>query len=187
MISFGAPAALLSLLALLPAGGALFFHHWRDAQSDVALGGGEPLRRGRSTRRVRIRHALLLGTLTLAALAAARPQWGTSGQPVTRRGIDIAIALDVSRSMTATDVTPTRAEAAARAADDAAGAAAAAMKAAAAAAAVTARPLQETSDAAAMALPQEAHATANSSPIYHDVFAKPSLMNIASESLMNHQ
>ncbi|HJM75374.1 MAG TPA: VWA domain-containing protein [Dehalococcoidia bacterium] len=114
MISFGAPAALLSLLALLPAGGALFYHHWRDAQSDVALGGGEPLRRGRSTRRVRIRHALLLGALTLAALAAARPQWGTSGQPVTRRGIDIAIALDVSRSMTATDVTPTRAEAAAR-------------------------------------------------------------------------
>ena len=114
MISLGAPAALLSLLALLPVGGALLYRHWRDTRSDMALGGSEALRRGRSARRVRVRHALLLGALTLAALAAARPQWGSSDQPVTRRGIDIAIALDVSRSMTATDVAPTRAAAAAR-------------------------------------------------------------------------
>lgn len=114
MIGFGAPAALLSLLLLLPVGGAMLYRRRRDGQADAALGGGEPLRRGRSARRVNIRHALLLGALALAALAAARPQWGTSEQLVTRRGIDIAIVLDISRSMTASDVAPTRAEAAAR-------------------------------------------------------------------------
>jgi Ca-activated chloride channel family protein len=113
VIGFATPAALLSLLVLLPVGGALAYRQWRDTQADAALGGSEPLRRGRSARRTRIRHALLLGALTLAALAAGRPQWGSSEQQVSRRGIDIAIALDISRSMTATDVAPTRADAAA--------------------------------------------------------------------------
>lgn len=114
MIGFGAPAALLSLLVLLPVAGAMLYRRRRDRRADAALGGGEPLRRGRSAGRTRLRDALLIGALLLAALAAARPQWGSSEQPLTRRGIDIAIALDISRSMTASDIAPTRAEAAAR-------------------------------------------------------------------------
>ncbi len=114
MIGFGAPAALLSLLVLFPVAGAMLYRRRRDRRADAALGGGEPLRRGRSANRTRLRDALLIGALLLAALAAARPQWGSSEQPLTRRGIDIAIALDISRSMTASDVAPTRAEAAAR-------------------------------------------------------------------------
>ena len=114
MISFGTPVALLSLLTLLPLGGAMLYRRRRDRQADAALGGAEPLRRGRSPARRRLRYALLAGALVLAALAAARPQWGTSDQQLTRRGIDIAIVLDISRSMTASDVAPTRAEAAVR-------------------------------------------------------------------------
>lgn len=43
-------------------------------------------------------------------LALARPQWGASEVSVTQRGHDVVIALDVSRSMLAQDVTPSRLE-----------------------------------------------------------------------------
>lgn len=48
--------------------------------------------------------------LTLAgmALAAARPQWGTSATTLPRRGVDVVYVVDVSHSMGATDVSPTR-------------------------------------------------------------------------------
>jgi Ca-activated chloride channel family protein len=55
--------------------------------------------------------------LTLAALACivvalARPQWNPRPYEVQRRGRDLVIALDVSRSMLAADVFPSRLEAA---------------------------------------------------------------------------
>ena len=43
-------------------------------------------------------------------LALARPQWGASEVSVTQRGYDVVIALDISRSMLAQDVTPSRLE-----------------------------------------------------------------------------
>ncbi|MCB1049426.1 MAG: VWA domain-containing protein [Acidobacteria bacterium] len=49
----------------------------------------------------------LLGLLSLV-LAAARPQWGTKLETVSHRGIDIMLALDVSESMRAQDVSPDR-------------------------------------------------------------------------------
>ncbi|CAM2009267.1 vWA domain-containing protein [Acanthopleuribacter pedis] len=50
---------------------------------------------------------LSLGTLFLV-LAAARPQWGTKLEEAKARGIDIIIAVDVSASMSADDVSPNR-------------------------------------------------------------------------------
>jgi len=47
------------------------------------------------------------GLLFLLA-ACARPQWGTREETVYRRGRDLVIALDVSRSMLARDVRPNR-------------------------------------------------------------------------------
>lgn len=114
MIDFAAPLALVALIALLPVAAALVHQQHRDANARRALGGSDPLRRGRSETRRRIRTVLMLAALALTAVAVARPQWGTSDQPVIRRGIDVAIALDVSRSMTAPDVEPTRAIVAAR-------------------------------------------------------------------------
>lgn len=49
----------------------------------------------------------LLGVACLV-LAAARPQWGTKLETVTSRGIDIMLAVDVSDSMRAQDVSPDR-------------------------------------------------------------------------------
>ena len=40
--------------------------------------------------------------------ALARPQWGTRLVNVSREGIDILIAIDVSASMSATDIRPNR-------------------------------------------------------------------------------
>ncbi len=63
----------------------------------------------------RITKALLvISAFIFLILALARPQWGFQWVKVTRKGVDIVIALDVSRSMTARDVDPSRLERAVR-------------------------------------------------------------------------
>ena len=52
--------------------------------------------------------ALAITALGLAIIALARPQWGESVQTVEREGVQIIIALDVSRSMDAEDIKPSR-------------------------------------------------------------------------------
>jgi len=58
------------------------------------------------------RRALKLLLLYLASaaviVAAARPQWGTRLEPVTRRGIDVVVVVDNSLSMAAQDIAPNR-------------------------------------------------------------------------------
>ena len=54
------------------------------------------------------RAGLLVVTLALLILALAGPRWGFQWEEVRREGVDIVVALDTSRSMLATDVTPTR-------------------------------------------------------------------------------
>ncbi len=51
---------------------------------------------------------LLLAALGCGILAAARPQWGIRLEPVTRKGVDVAILLDTSLSMAAEDAAPRR-------------------------------------------------------------------------------
>ncbi len=51
---------------------------------------------------------LLLGALAALILAAARPQFGTKIDTTERNGIEAIIAMDVSNSMLATDVRPSR-------------------------------------------------------------------------------
>jgi len=48
--------------------------------------------------------------LLLALLAVLQPAWGTSGQRANPRGVDLVLCLDVSRSMLARDVDPSRLE-----------------------------------------------------------------------------
>lgn len=54
--------------------------------------------------------ALGLGALTFLILALANPRMGHKTQTVNREGVDVYIALDVSRSMWAEDVKPNRME-----------------------------------------------------------------------------
>ncbi len=57
---------------------------------------------------------LTLLFLFFTCLALARPQWGFTFRETTKRGVDIAIAFDVSESMRTEDVSPSRVERARR-------------------------------------------------------------------------
>jgi len=61
-----------------------------------------------SRRQRQLQAALLWSGITLCLVALARPQWGQREETIYQRGRDIIIALDVSRSMLATDVHPNR-------------------------------------------------------------------------------
>ncbi len=60
------------------------------------LGSVDPVRRG-------LRVALMLLALLAVSLALARPRWGRSEIEIERTGVDVVVALDVSRSMLAAD------------------------------------------------------------------------------------
>lgn len=61
-----------------------------------------------------LKQAMLLLALTFLILAAANPQVGTRLEEVKREGIDLFVALDVSLSMRAEDIKPSRLEKAKR-------------------------------------------------------------------------
>lgn len=60
-----------------------------------------------AARAARPRWLLALG-LALAVVALARPQWGRTNEPVFDQSREILLALDLSRSMNAPDVAPSR-------------------------------------------------------------------------------
>jgi Ca-activated chloride channel family protein len=57
---------------------------------------------------------LYILSVVLVIMAVTRPQWGARAVVLERRGLDIVVALDVSKSMLATDVRPNRLERAKR-------------------------------------------------------------------------
>lgn len=62
----------------------------------------------------RVRLLLLLGGIALATIALARPRLGYHWREVHMKGLDLVLVLDVSRSMDAQDVAPSRMERARR-------------------------------------------------------------------------
>lgn len=57
-----------------------------------------------------VKMVILVVVVVLSVVALMRPQWGFQWQEVKRRGLDILIAIDTSKSMLATDVRPNRLE-----------------------------------------------------------------------------
>ncbi|MSQ29042.1 MAG: VWA domain-containing protein [Dehalococcoidia bacterium] len=103
------PFALCALVAVSAASYIGRYEARRRLAARLALGGPDAgARRG-------LEHfagaALLIGAIVLAALAFARPRWGAEDIPLEQRGIDVVIVLDVSRSMLAQDIAPSRAQA----------------------------------------------------------------------------
>jgi Ca-activated chloride channel family protein len=66
------------------------------------------------SRRRWIKAGLLMAAVSFTAVALAGPQYGYRWQEIRQRGVDIIIALDCSRSMTAADIKPNRLERAKR-------------------------------------------------------------------------
>ena len=69
---------------------------FRPPWLDVLLSSLAPARR-------RLRLGLMAGGLAALILALARPQWGRATVEIERTGVDLVVALDVSRSMLASD------------------------------------------------------------------------------------
>src|SRR5918996_1906110 len=57
-----------------------------------------------------IRFALQLLGLALAIVSLAQPRWGYTFEDVKRKGLDLLVAVDTSRSMLSNDVQPNRLE-----------------------------------------------------------------------------
>lgn len=93
---------------------ALFFWYWTrrrtalDKFADREL--IDHLAPGLNRRLPWTKFILLLVAIPFLAIAMANPQWAAERQEIKRRGIDIVIGLDISNSMLAEDVQPSRME-----------------------------------------------------------------------------
>jgi Ca-activated chloride channel homolog len=61
-----------------------------------------------SFKRQKLKIILILAGLSLCVFALMRPQWGFKWEETVKSGIDIMLAVDVSKSMLATDIKPDR-------------------------------------------------------------------------------
>jgi len=105
---------LLLLLWLLPLIVALLVYAHRRRQRVAARFADHPmlvrLRPTGERWRGWTRSILLLVGVALLVIAVARPRWGVYFQEMQSRGVGMFVLLDVSRSMTAQDVRPSRLE-----------------------------------------------------------------------------
>ncbi|MDD5675780.1 MAG: VWA domain-containing protein [Chitinivibrionales bacterium] len=108
---FGSPQYFW-LLLLIPAfiGFFIYAHQRRRSALDRFAGptiAGKLIPAGLTGRQV-VAWVLFLCFFFFWAISLARPRFGVAMEMVERRGVDIMVALDVSRSMLAEDVTPSR-------------------------------------------------------------------------------
>jgi Ca-activated chloride channel homolog len=102
----------LWLLGLVPLIAGLLVHNYRSRQR-LVLRFGQPetvaaLVHGRAPRLRAARGVLLVLGLFLVILACAGPQYGSHTRLLKKRGVDLVVALDFSKSMLAKDVRPNR-------------------------------------------------------------------------------
>ena len=113
MFKFANPEYLY-LLALIPVLVALhIFSNIRWRRKLAEYGDSELLSRlmpDVSVSRPKLKFWLLFAAYTLCCFLLARPQFGSKQETVTRKGIETVIALDISNSMLADDVAPSRLE-----------------------------------------------------------------------------
>ncbi|HEU4772101.1 MAG TPA: VWA domain-containing protein, partial [Candidatus Udaeobacter sp.] len=112
-MSFGAPVWLWGLL-FVPLLIALFVrseHRGLKRLQEFVSARLLPQLAGTVNRPRRImRFSLLLLGLALAIVSLAQPRWGYTFEDVKRKGLDLLVAVDTSRSMLSNDVQPNRLE-----------------------------------------------------------------------------
>ncbi len=92
----------------------IIFYWWSSKKRKQLLGrfaqaGLLPeLLRGANMKRKRLKTVTLVIGVSLALVSLLRPQWGFHWQEVKRKGVDIVIALDTSKSMLTQDIKPSR-------------------------------------------------------------------------------
>jgi len=86
---------------------------WRKAQTLRVLASHEMLAKINSTvslKKQMFKAALLIAAFASVVLALTEPKWNPQPQQIRRKGRDVVILLDTSRSMLAEDITPNRLE-----------------------------------------------------------------------------
>lgn len=110
-MSFASPG-YLALLALAPLAAVAYLSlaRWRRRAGErfAPDRGSGALDTGASAHRREVRALLVVAAVALLAVALARPQFGEERVVVEQDGADVMIVLDVSRSMFAADVEPSR-------------------------------------------------------------------------------
>jgi Ca-activated chloride channel family protein len=111
IMNFQYPQLLIGLL-LVPASALFLLWAAKRQKRDLARLGDMKLIRRLSAninwRGRRWQRALRLVALALFIFALARPQWGREVREIEQKGLQVMVALDVSQSMLADDIKPTR-------------------------------------------------------------------------------
>lgn len=121
MFRFEHPSHLYALILILVLIGLLFLAHFLRKRTIQSLGNEATIQKlmpNFSIQNVLVKHGLLVLGLTFLIVAWANPQWGTKKEKVKRQSADVMIALDISTSMLAEDVPPSRMERAKRFCND---------------------------------------------------------------------
>ncbi len=113
-MQFAAPHWLWLLLVIPPALGLFFWWASRTRQrlltQFIQMRLLFALTVGVSPARRKMRFGGLILSVALLLVALARPQYGFDLQKIERRGLDIVVAIDTSKSMLAEDIAPDRLE-----------------------------------------------------------------------------
>lgn len=111
-MQFGQPLFLIIGLILIPVVALFLFWARRKQHKSInALGNDELIARlsaDTNWRGRQWRTLLRLLALTFLVIALARPQWGSEVREIEQEGLQVMVALDVSQSMLAEDIKPTR-------------------------------------------------------------------------------
>jgi Ca-activated chloride channel family protein len=111
-MQFAQPQFLILGLVLLPIVAIFFWWARRKQHMAInALGNDELIARlsaDTNWRGRRWRTFLRLLALAMLVIALARPQWGSEVREIEQEGLQVMVALDVSQSMLAEDIKPTR-------------------------------------------------------------------------------
>ncbi len=114
---FANPEYLYMLLLLPVVIGLFIYSNYRRKKNINSYGDPQLLKRlipSTATLRNRITFWFTFFALVLTILLLARPQFGAKKETVTTRGVEVVVALDISNSMLADDISPNRLEKAKR-------------------------------------------------------------------------
>lgn len=114
---FANPEYLYMLLLLPVVIGLFIYSNYRRKKNINSYGDPQLLKRlipSTVTLRNRITFWFTFFALALTILLLARPQFGAKKETVTTRGVEVVVALDISNSMLADDISPNRLEKAKR-------------------------------------------------------------------------
>jgi Ca-activated chloride channel family protein len=106
-MNFESPGFLLALIFLIPPAFIMMFVHFRRSRPVLSLFRPSQHERAPGSGELRFRYwfssLAFLVTLFCAVIALAGPRWGFTLVPEYRQGIDVALVMDLSRSMNVRD------------------------------------------------------------------------------------